>query len=83
MRSLTHREFRNDSAKVLQAVEHGESFLLTNNGHPVGKLVPADSPVPDLRVTRPATTHGGFVLPTPSAAAETTAETLDDLRGGQ
>jgi prevent-host-death family protein len=81
MRSLTHREFRNDSAKVLEAVEHGESFLITNNGRLVGKLVPADSPAPELRMSRPASTRGGFTLPAPSGAAETTAETLDQLRG--
>ncbi|MGH3369244.1 MAG: type II toxin-antitoxin system Phd/YefM family antitoxin [Nocardioidaceae bacterium] len=37
---ITQRELRNDSGAILRAVERGESFTITRNGTPVGRLVP-------------------------------------------
>jgi prevent-host-death family protein len=39
-REITQRELRNDSGAILRAVERGESFVITRNGTPVGRLVP-------------------------------------------
>ncbi|MCA2206303.1 type II toxin-antitoxin system prevent-host-death family antitoxin [Nocardia sp. NPDC050378] len=40
MRQIQQRDLRNDSGKVLAAVEAGESFIITRNGNPVAKLEP-------------------------------------------
>lgn len=58
--SLSQRELRNESGRVLRAVSEGQSFVLTNGGVPVGRLVPLDAPTPGLPVTRPARRRGGW-----------------------
>ncbi|MBW1602592.1 type II toxin-antitoxin system Phd/YefM family antitoxin [Streptomyces sp. JJ66] len=40
MRTITQREFRNDSAAVMDAVEAGETFHITRNGQEVAELRP-------------------------------------------
>ncbi|WP_067648359.1 type II toxin-antitoxin system Phd/YefM family antitoxin [Nocardia harenae] len=40
MRTIQQRDLRNDSGKVLAAVEAGESFTITRNGKPVAELRP-------------------------------------------
>lgn len=48
--SLSPRELRNESGRVLRAVSEGHSFVLTNSGVPVGRIVPLDAPgVTDTR----------------------------------
>jgi prevent-host-death family protein len=37
---ISQRELRNDSGAILRAVERGESFTITRNGTPVGRLIP-------------------------------------------
>ncbi len=37
---ITQRELRNDSAAILRGVERGESFTITRNGTPIGRLIP-------------------------------------------
>jgi prevent-host-death family protein len=39
-RRITQRELRNESGKIMRALDHGESFVVTRNGTPVGELVP-------------------------------------------
>lgn len=39
-REITQRELRNESGSIMRAVERGESFTITRNGTPVGRLVP-------------------------------------------
>lgn len=58
--TLSQRELRNRSGEVLRRVAAGESFVLTNNGVPVGRLVPLDEPDPPVRFDRPATRVGGW-----------------------
>ncbi|GAB3547610.1 hypothetical protein GCM10027404_09990 [Arthrobacter tumbae] len=41
MRTIAQRELRNDSAKVLDAVQAGETFIITRNDEPVAELRPA------------------------------------------
>jgi antitoxin (DNA-binding transcriptional repressor) of toxin-antitoxin stability system len=39
-RRIAERELRNDSARVMRALDRGESFTITRNGVQVGELVP-------------------------------------------
>ena len=41
MRTITHRELRNNSADVLRAVEAGETIQVSNKGRVVAVLSPA------------------------------------------
>lgn len=40
-RRITQRELRNDSGRIMRALDQGETFIVTRNGVPVGELVPA------------------------------------------
>lgn len=37
---ITQRDLRNKSAEIMDAVEHGQAFVVTRNGNPIGELVP-------------------------------------------
>lgn len=37
---ITQRELRNDSGAIMRGVERGESYTITRNGTPVGRLIP-------------------------------------------
>ncbi len=39
-REITQRELRNESGSIMRSVEQGESFTITRNGTPIGKLIP-------------------------------------------
>lgn len=39
-RTISQRELRNDSARILRAVDEGQSFVITRHEKPVGELVP-------------------------------------------
>jgi prevent-host-death family protein len=39
-RRVTQRELRNESGRIMRALDKGESFTVTRNGVPVGELVP-------------------------------------------
>lgn len=43
-RTIAQRELRNDNAKVIDAVESGETFVVTRNGVPVAELRPIQRP---------------------------------------
>ncbi|THJ66076.1 type II toxin-antitoxin system prevent-host-death family antitoxin [Arthrobacter echini] len=81
--SLSQRELRNESGRVLRAVSEGHSFVLTNSGVPVGRIVPLDAPAATLPVARPARREGGWrALAIERKTSEhSLAEILDDLRG--
>lgn len=40
VRKITQREFRNSSAAVMDAVENGETIVITRNGTPVAEVRP-------------------------------------------
>ncbi len=40
MITITQRQLRNDSAKILRAVQEGQSMTVTRNGTPVAELRP-------------------------------------------
>jgi antitoxin (DNA-binding transcriptional repressor) of toxin-antitoxin stability system len=39
-RTITQRELRNDSGEIMRALDHGEDFVVTRQGVPVGELRP-------------------------------------------
>jgi prevent-host-death family protein len=39
-RRITQRELRNDSGRIMRALDRGKAFVVTRNGRPVGELVP-------------------------------------------
>lgn len=39
-KEITQRELRNDSGEIMRQLDHGESFVVTRNGVPVGELSP-------------------------------------------
>jgi prevent-host-death family protein len=38
--TITQRELRNDSGEIMRRLDHGETFIVTRNGTPVGELSP-------------------------------------------
>lgn len=38
---ISQRDLRNRSAEIMDALERGESFEVTRNGHHIGDLVPS------------------------------------------
>jgi prevent-host-death family protein len=37
---ITQRDLRGKSGEIMDAVEHGEAFIVTRNGTPIGELIP-------------------------------------------
>lgn len=80
MESISHRELRNESGRILRAVAAGESFTITNNGEPVAMLVPVDEQRLGLPLVRPPRRKGGW-SELPLWTSELTSEQiLDELR---
>lgn len=81
--SLSQRELRNESGRVMREVAQGQSFVLTNRGVPVGRLVPIDAAPSGLPRVRPARRTGGWanLAPKPRAGDRAVSEVLDELRG--
>jgi prevent-host-death family protein len=80
MRTITHRQLRNESGAVLRDVEAGESLLISNNGSVVARLSPASEMEPELPVTRPATARGFDDVPLYDRPGNV-LDALSDLRG--
>ena len=80
--SLSQRELRNESGRVLRAVSEGHSFTLTNSGVPVARIVPIDAPAPSLAIVRPARRAGGWAALgiERKGGLRGASEILDDLR---
>jgi antitoxin (DNA-binding transcriptional repressor) of toxin-antitoxin stability system len=39
-RRISQRELRNESGRIMRALDRGRSFVVTRNGVPVGELIP-------------------------------------------
>jgi antitoxin (DNA-binding transcriptional repressor) of toxin-antitoxin stability system len=39
-RIITQRELRNESGRIMRALDKGKAFVVTRNGVPVGELIP-------------------------------------------
>jgi antitoxin (DNA-binding transcriptional repressor) of toxin-antitoxin stability system len=37
---ISQRELRNDSGRIMRALDEGRTFIVSRNGHPVGELRP-------------------------------------------
>jgi prevent-host-death family protein len=79
MKTISHRELRNNSAQVLREVEKGESFAVTNRGVVVAALLPAGAGR-DLECVRPAKVHPSFSARRRRVIGEPSAVALEDLR---
>ncbi|MFT3834859.1 MAG: type II toxin-antitoxin system prevent-host-death family antitoxin [Micropruina sp.] len=79
---LSQRELRNESGRVLRAVGEGQSFVLTNRGIPVGRIVPLDAPAPTLPIARAAKRVGGWaaLTPQPTENDRPMSRIIDELR---
>ena len=79
---MSQRELRNESGRVLRAVSEGSSFVLTNGGVPVGRIVPLDAPAPALAIARPARREGGWaaLVSERKAGEQPVSAILDELR---
>ena len=80
VRTVPHRELRNDSGRILREVQSGETVAVTTRGEVVALLIPATSDPRDTHRVRTAKVQGGFSgLPRP-ARDRPTGEVLDELR---
>lgn len=42
--TISQRELRNQSASIMDALQAGQQFIITRDGHPVGELLPIRGP---------------------------------------
>jgi len=38
--TISQRELRNSSGEIMRGLDHGETYIVTRNGQPVGELTP-------------------------------------------
>lgn len=64
------------------AHSEGHTFVLTNRGVPVGRIVLLDAPAPTLTIVRPAKRVGGWVAlrPQPTDHDRPMTEVIDEIR---
>lgn len=82
-KSISHRELRNESGRILREVQQGKSFVVTNNGEPVAEIRPVTvDPFAGLTVRR-AKPGARFrdLVPVEVDSDETALEALLALRG--
>lgn len=82
---ISHRTLRNESGRILKAVEQGESFVITNNGQDVATISPlTDDPFPGLTVTRSDPLFSFMSLsPQKRPEHDSSTQILDHLRGDE
>lgn len=88
MRTISHRELRNSSSKVLRDVQAGEIIEVTNRGEVAAVLVPPSlAPFERLvaagKVRPPSDRSVDLRRLRRSKSTSTTAEILADVRGEQ
>lgn len=81
VRTIPHRELRNNSSAVLREVAQGETIQITNHGEVVAILVPPGAEPPSTLRVRRARIKGGFAQLTRAELDHPVQESLDDLRG--
>lgn len=79
MRTVSQRELRNDSGRVMREVQRGASFRVTSRGVPVAKLTPLEDEVLAELILREGT--GVMQFPPGLELAESTDDVLAELRG--
>lgn len=80
--SLSQCELRNESERVLRLVSEGQSFVLTNRGVAVGRIVPLDAPAAALSIDRAAKRVGGWaaLMPQRTESDRPMSHVVDELR---
>lgn len=86
MKSVTHREMRNQSAEVLRRVESGESVIVTNHGRAAAIISPVGrAPLEELAErgqVRPAVKGLESLRSIPRSRAQLTSrQIITDSRG--
>lgn len=77
MRTISQREMRNDSGRVLRDVEAGQTFVVTRRGSPVARIVPlSEGPLAHRSARRPPRFSVADLVPIDTP----TADLLDELR---
>lgn len=82
-KTITHRELRNESGRILREVQEGQTFIITNNGEPVAALQPIESnPLAGVR-HKPRKPGARFrdIVPERGTSDESALEALMFLRG--
>lgn len=81
--TITHRELRNDSGRILREVQAGQSFVVTNNGVAVAELVPINRRPHGGLPVKQRIKHSGLrtISPLKGSSGQSAQEILDDLRG--
>lgn len=77
MRTISQREMRNESGRVLREVEQGQEFTVTRRGSPVARLVPYRDTATGYRPARRPPVFSVAELVHSSVSSE---EILADLR---
>ncbi|MBD0023815.1 type II toxin-antitoxin system prevent-host-death family antitoxin [Gordonia pseudamarae] len=85
MRTIAHRELRNNSSKILEAVRNGESFEITNHGVVVAvlsppSLTPYERLLAEGKVQR-GTQERNFSRFKPALADRDPGDVLNEMRG--
>ncbi|SDO40310.1 prevent-host-death family protein [Cryobacterium flavum] len=80
MRTIAHRDLRNNSAEVLRAVRDGETLQVTNHGEVVAVLSPPPAAPLGSIQHRPPLLRGGFSKLPLFPASVSTESALDELR---
>ena len=73
-RRITQRELRNESGRVMRALDKGKSFIVTRNGVAVGELIPLRQ-----RMFVPAETARAVFAGAPRVASRRLRKDLDSL----
>lgn len=86
MRTVTHREMRNNSGELLRAVAAGETIEITNNGEVAAVMYPPGEDVLSrLRTSGAVRTAkrpvSDLAMLQPNKASISTAEIIADARG--
>ena len=81
VRTIPHRELRNNSSAVLRDVAQGETIQITNHGEVVAILVPPRAPQRSTLRVRRARIRGGFAQLERVELDHPVQESLDDPRG--
>jgi prevent-host-death family protein len=71
---ITQRELRNESGRIMRALDQGKSFIVTRNGVPVGELIPVRQ-----RTFVPADTAVHAFAGAPRVSLERLRKDLDSL----
>jgi prevent-host-death family protein len=79
MKTVTHRELRNNSGAVLRDVAAGETVAITNRGTVVAQLSPPES-APGLAIARPAQRRMDITRLARVEIGESSEQVLDELR---